>query len=465
MRRLLRRHLIVVPILWVASLLPLLLGASPAMGLSHDEEKAMGEEFLAQVRSYFEVLEDDFANQYINDLGSYLAQSLEIQYFPLHFYLIKNNTLNAFAGPGGHIFVFSGLIDAMEQADDLAAVVAHEIGHITARHLAQRLEQSKKIGIATLAGILAGILIGGPIAQAVMAGASAAGIQAQMAFSRDDERQADQLSSKIMIPATFDPMAMIAALQTIQKGSYLGTDKVPSYLLTHPVGPERMANIEANLRNYAPDSPKKEVIQFRDLYPYFQTVVRAESLEVKAAKRIFSGELSKNPEGDLPNFGMGLVSIQESDFVNAISYLKKAQAKKPDFLPILTHIGKAYELNGQHSEAIRILEQVLQKDNRDRSALYLLGQAYENSEQYEKALPFFEKLVYLAPMKIDSFYHLGICYGRMDKLGLAHYYFGVYHKALGQMQKAKFHFLKAMEFSRNDPALLSKIRIAREGIK
>ena len=163
-----------------------------AFGLSIEEERKLGQQFLAQIREHFELVEDESVNQFVMDLGRYLAMGLETRPFPFHFYIIKDNTLNAFAGPGGHIFVFSGLIEAMDNLDELAAVTCHELAHISARHLSQRIEQSKKIGLATMAGILAGALIGGELAGAIMTGSVAAGIQAQLHYSRNDERQADQ---------------------------------------------------------------------------------------------------------------------------------------------------------------------------------------------------------------------------------------------------------------------------------
>ena len=87
------------------------------------------------------IIEDDFAVQYINELGQYLLRPIETQFFPFRFYILKEYTMNAFAAPGGHLFFFSGLIEMTEEVDELAAVVCHEIGHITARHLAHRIEQ------------------------------------------------------------------------------------------------------------------------------------------------------------------------------------------------------------------------------------------------------------------------------------------------------------------------------------
>ena len=131
------------------------------MALSIQDEWEMGQAFFMQISGQYELVSDPFAAKYINDLGNFLLQPLETKPFPFHFYIINDSTLNAFAGPGGHIFFYAGLIEAMDRVDELAAVMCHEIGHIAARHLSKRIDQTKNIGIGTMAGILAGILIGG----------------------------------------------------------------------------------------------------------------------------------------------------------------------------------------------------------------------------------------------------------------------------------------------------------------
>ena len=116
------------------------LGASKAFALSTEEERILGQKFLIQIQQMLEPLDDEYALQYLNALGQYLIRPLETRYFPFNFYLVKDNDLNAFAAPGGHIFVFSGLINEMEEIDELAAVMCHEIAHVSARHLAHRME-------------------------------------------------------------------------------------------------------------------------------------------------------------------------------------------------------------------------------------------------------------------------------------------------------------------------------------
>jgi hypothetical protein len=202
----------------------------------------------------------------------------------------------------------------MDNIDELAAVICHEIGHISARHLSKRIEQSKNIGLVTLAGILAGMFLGGEVAGAMITGSIAAGMQAQLHYSREDERQADQLSYKYMEPAGFDPGGMVSALNKIQKGSWLGTGKVPAYLLTHPTGPERMANLEALLTSYTPRPLSKEAALLKARFPVFKTVIGASSLDSRDAERLFNRELEKDQEAPLPHFGLGMVYIKEGRY-------------------------------------------------------------------------------------------------------------------------------------------------------
>jgi len=434
-----------------------------AFALSLEEETQMGQEFVAQIKRHFNLAGDDFANQFINDLGHYLIRPLEVTYFPFRFYIIKDNTLNAFAGPGGHIFIFSGLIDVMDGIDELSAVISHEIGHISARHLAHRIEQGKKIGIGTMAGILAGVLLGGgPLAGALITGSMAAGLQAQLHYSRSDERQADQLGYKYMTAAGFDPAGMITTLRKIERGSLLGTDKMPPYLMTHPSGPERMSNLDTMLSQYSPGPAPKEAAYFSALFPFFKTTVLAISLDPNEAEERFKGTLKKGPDSYLSHYGLGVVFLKKLEYPLAIHHLKKALEEKPGFVPILTKLGEAYQKNGQDDKALSLLEEAVKLNDRDRTALFHLGLCYERSGAYQKAIHLYERVASFHPVKPELYYHLGLCYGKQGRLALAHYNLGLYSQVLGQKEKARFHFQKAEELSGRDPRLRKKIHEAME---
>jgi len=435
-----------------------------AFALSVEEETIAGEKFLAMIRKQLDIVDDDFANEYINDLGHYLIRPLETRPFPFRFYIIKDNTLNAFAGPGGHIFLFSGLIEVMDEIDELAAVVCHEIGHVSARHLAQRIEQNKKIGLATMAGVLAAVLLGGKAAGAIMTGSMAASIQAQLTYSRNDERQADQLGFKYMDESGFDPSGMITTLKNLSKGQWLGTGGIPPYLLTHPGGPERISNIETMLTGYIPKPGNRQTAKYRKLFPFLKTILRAKYVDPHEAEKLFNMEIENDPESKLAHLGLGILWKKRSEYDLAADHFQEALKGLPDSSYILRNLGETYQLKGQDTRAIRVLEKALRIDNQDRASLYLLAVSYQNLEAYPEAIRIYERLTLMKPVKDEVFYNLGVSYGRQGRLALAHYNSGIYFKRLRNMREAGFHFHKADELSKNDSALRNRIRKAMEGL-
>ncbi len=443
-----------------------LAGVPPqASGLSLEEEEKLGREFLIDVKKQFSLVEDDFAVDYLNRLGRHLAEAVQTKPFPFKFYLIQKNDLNAFAGPGAHIFFFTGLVEAMETVDELAAVASHEIAHITARHLSKRIEQNKKISMATMAGILAGVLIGGEAMGAITTGAMAAGVQAQLAFSRSDERQADQLGFKYMRASGFDPSAMLQVLKRMQSAQVYGTDQVPAYLRTHPTGPVRMANMDSLLEGGGPVQATRMSESLRRQYPAVRTLLAARYGDPEAAERRFKRQLEADPDAALAHFGLGLLKKEEAEYETAERHLKQAVEGRPDLVPARIHLGEAYQLAGRYEEALPVLKAVLDSDPDNRSALFLTAVSYQNLENYSRAATIYERLLNMEPVQEEIYYNLGLCYGRMDRLAPAHYHFGVFFQRTGKPGKAGFHFEKAEELGRHDMELLHKIQKAKEDLR
>jgi beta-barrel assembly-enhancing protease len=452
-------------LLIVTSIVAILFSNVPYINaMSIDDESKLGDEFLLSVKKEVPLVDDAFVNQYITDLGNYIGQFQDSKPFSLNFYVIKDNTLNAFAGPGGHIFIYSGLINIMDQVDELASVMSHEEGHVEARHLSEQADQSKMIGLGTLAGVLAGALIGGQVADALIMGSMAAGIQKQLSYSRDDERQADQMGFKKAYQAGFKPDAFISALGELQKGDY-STQQTPAYLLTHPVDSERMANLEAMGHEYPNTIKSEEVERFRKNYPLFRTIVKAQSTDAKDAERFFNLELEKSPDSNLAQLGLGIALQRKGEYPNAIEHFNKALGGLPEKAPVLRYLGESYELNGQVREAISTFEKALEINNKDKAALYMLAMSYQEAEEYQKSVAIYERLVYMDPVKDDVFYNLGLSLGREGDLGLAHYNFGLYFKRTGDAETAQFHFKKAGELAKNDQALQEKIKREMEDLK
>jgi predicted Zn-dependent protease len=432
-------------------------GGSPVFALSTEEERVAGEEFRASMRRQLEMVEDGFAEDYINDLGQYITRALESKPFPFQFYLVKDNTPNAFAGPGGHIFFFSGLINMMDDVDELAAVISHEIGHVSARHLSNRIEQNKTMAIAVLAGMLAGALMGGKAGGAIATGTMAAGLQKQLAYSREDERQADNLGFKYMEESRFNPEGMVMVLKRLERLSPGGTDAIPAYLLTHPGGPERVSTSESLMSQFVPKGESVESIRFRKLFPYFKAVLLSKSMDFQGASRYFEKEGQVNRESPVIHFGLGVVQKEKMDYPRAIEHFENALRAAPGLTPILLHLAETYQLQGQDRKAIEVVERVLRTDERNKAAMYLTAMSYQNLEDYSKATVFYERLVSMRPVKDEVFYNLGVCYGRQEKLAVAHYNTGLYFQRTFDFQKARYHFLKADQLAANDQALKNRI--------
>ena len=437
--------------------------ASGARAMSIDEETKLGEQLMANIKNEIEFIDDEFANEYLNSLGNYIAQSLETKPFPLNFYLINESQINAFATYAGHIFFYAGLINIMEDSDELAGVMAHEMGHVVARHLSRQSEQGKLVGLGTLAGVLAGVLIGGDAADAIIVGSLAAGTQTMLSYSRDDEREADQYGFKLAYVSGFKTDALISAMENLQKGQW-GTIQIPEYLLTHPVDSERMANLEAMGRVYSNPPAKEEVERFRRLYPFFKTIVRAQSTEAKVAERHFNSELEKTPDSSLAHLGLAMALQKKGEYSEAIDHYNIALRDLPEKAPILRYLGETYDMNGQTSDAIKTFEKALEIDSKDKYTLYLLAMSYQEREEYAKAVEIYDRLSLMSPVKDDVFYNLGLCLGRQNNLALAHYNFGIYFKRQGDRDNADFHFKKASELAGSDNELQAKIRKETEGM-
>jgi predicted Zn-dependent protease len=433
--------------------------------LSIEEEREAGEKFKDEVRRQVTMFDDDFCDDYINDLGQYLTNFLETKSFPFHFYIVKENELNAFAGPGGYIFFYTGLIQGMDSVDELAAVMAHEIAHVSARHISERIEQNKLVTAATLAGVLAGMLLGGKAAGALVTGSVAAGIQKQLSYSREDERQADQLGFKYMDEAGFDPGGMAVTLKKLERATWVDSNAVPPYLLTHPGGPERVSSAEIMLRDYKGQHENAETKKFRRMFPYFKAAVVAKSKDPADAERGFEQVLAKNPDSGPALFGVGIVQKEKLQYAGAVENLEKALTKEPAMMPILTALAQSYQGLGRDERAIRVLEKALKVDDRDKTTLFLLALSYEDLEEYGKSVVFLERLSSMKPVRDDVYYHLGMGYGREGKLALAHYNFGVYFMRSGLLDKARFHFHKAEELAGSDQMLKNKIQTEKEGLR
>lgn len=220
------------------------MGTTAGSTLSINQELQIGDFYVRQLRASAPLINDPLLNQYINELGQRLVAHANSVRTPFHFFLIQNDELNAFAFFGGNVVLHSSLFRYTDNESQLASVMAHEISHVTQRHLARAMEEQKRNAPLTWVGALGSILLAIASPQAGMAaltGTLAGTQQGMISFTQANEQEADRIGIQVLQRAGFDPQAMPSFLQKLADQSRFSS-KPPEILLTHPLPDSRLAD-------------------------------------------------------------------------------------------------------------------------------------------------------------------------------------------------------------------------------
>ena len=218
-------------------------GDSAEATLSPADERALGEAFMREIRARLTLVDDPLVEQYIQSLGYRLVAASDRRDLGFTFFVVEDESLNAFAAPGGFIGLNSGMILATESESELASVLAHEIAHVTQRHIVRAIDHASRSSLPILAGVLAAIIVGtqdveaGHAAAAAVFGATA---QSGINFTRQNEMEADRVGIRILADAGFDPSEMAGVFEKLQSAARYSA-RLPEYLSTHPVTTNRIA--------------------------------------------------------------------------------------------------------------------------------------------------------------------------------------------------------------------------------
>jgi predicted Zn-dependent protease len=238
--------------------------------LSVDEEKQLGHAAQREVRERFQLMRDRVVVNYIRDLGDSLVEAAEPSAFDFRFYVVEDEEINAFAVPGGAIYIHTGLIQKVDNVAELAGVLAHEIGHVTARHVAHLYRRQRNTGyVAQVFTILVAILTGSQmITNAASLGTGVAATAYLSEFGRDAESESDHLAVETLVRAGYDPNGLVTMFQKLQEEGAGGGG--PQFLSSHPTAGNRIQEVSAEIAALGPlppleesDGGKLEIIQRR----------------------------------------------------------------------------------------------------------------------------------------------------------------------------------------------------------
>ncbi|MEE8400091.1 MAG: tetratricopeptide repeat protein, partial [Desulfobacterales bacterium] len=279
-------------------------------------------------------------------------------------------------------------------------------------------------------------------------GGMAAAQSLSLAYSREDEMEADKTGFRFLTDAGYTGKGILMILKKMRNKQWFGPNQIPTYLLTHPALEERIAYLGARI-----DESAETVEAGKDKsgdFPWVHTKLLALYGEEDAARRKFKTTLAEDPADVLANYGYGLFLERTDHLKDGVGHLKAALAKNAFNPHILNDLGRVYYMDGQHTEALNILTNAASVAPNDPAGRLYLGRTQIALGKYEEAVLTLARLTRTHEDFYEAYYYLGEAYGKQNNTAKSHGNLGIYYKKYGRLQGAIFHLEKALE-AESDP--------------
>ncbi|MFM1989072.1 MAG: putative metalloprotease yggG [Pseudomonadota bacterium] len=316
--------------------------------LSPQAERRLGDSIMRQVRRDPSYLDDAELLDYLNRFAAPLVASPAAGGTGFEFFAIRDGAINAFALPGGFIGIHTGLLTAAESESEVAAVLAHEIGHVVQRHIARMLARQKQVSMVAMAGMILALLAARSNPQAAMGSmmmGNEAARSSMLSFSREAEREADRVGFEIMRQSGFDVQAMVAFFMRLQSASRFYESNAPAYLRTHPVTTERIGDMQLRVQETR-YRQRADAIEFTLLRARLRATADDSSEGRKTARGLAEQQVRQSPKaGPGPWYGLAAVALAQRDFARVDAALTQAQALAGGTHPFLEALGARARLD------------------------------------------------------------------------------------------------------------------------
>lgn len=412
------------------------------------EERQIGLQIMREIRDDPSYLDDPEITGYLNSLGHKLISSSS-EARPgesFEFFALQDPAINAFALPGGFMGFNSGLIIAAQSESELAGVMAHEIAHVTQKHLARMISGQKYSMITSLAALAVAIIAARSnpqVGQAVMAATQASAIQSQLNFTRRHEKEADRIGLNILVDAGFDPQGMPAFFERLQQASRFYENGAPSYLRTHPLTFERIADIQNRMHEMpyrqVPDSTDFMLVRAKlralqgspsQAVDQFKARLNDKRYNNEAVERygyIYALLRDKEPKKADEELARLYTLVQRD--AAADLFLKdhqlgkviKIEQKNLQAGAMIETLAAAVKLaNSQTKEALNIYRSALKIYPQHKALIHGYANALIQNDQVDAALKLINRELQLHPKDIQLYKLQARCYSLQDKKLLKH---------------------------------------------
>ena len=446
--------------------------ALPSLGdrtsalISIEQERALGQEFLRAVRAQAPLINDPLLQEYIELLCYELALNSELQDRRLDIVIIDADAINAFAAPGGIIGVHDGLFAQAETRNQISAILAHELAHLSQRHYARQSEAGRQASLPSLAGMLAGVLLiatgAGDAGMAAITAGQAASQSNMLRYSRGREAEADRVGIRTLARADMDPRAMAYMFERLSRANRFQGSNIPEFLLTHPVTKDRIAD------SYNQAAPYPERSWPLDLdYQLMRNRVR-----VYSARSIDVAVDTMRAELDDPNpvrrtaaqYGLALALTETGQYDRASWQLQSLRREHPNKIAFSLAEAELQEKRGNTDEAERLLDEALAISPRNYPLSMAKAELLMKTGRAHAAEPLLVALAERRPNDVNVWYLLAETYGLANNIVGVHEARAEYFVLVGNLDQAIAQLGYAMPLVEDNFQRKAKIRTRIEEI-
>lgn len=420
------------------------IGVVASEAISLDKEMIVGDVVMRQLRGQSPLISDPVLDEYLQDLGNRLVIHADNAKFPFQFFWVNNDAINAFAFFGGHIGVHSGLMRRAESESELASVLAHEISHVTQRHIARRMQAQQRSSPLALASLIGGVLIAIANPQAGMAAmqaGQAASMQLQIDYTRSNEQEADRIGISMLARAGFDANAAASFFSTMAE-EYRMVSRPPARLLSHPLTETRIADARNRAADYpsrfVPTNPQFELAKARIKARY--------SFDGEYAVDYFKAQLNKNAyktrQAALYGLALAYMRTEENEKAKAI-VVGELLPTDPNNLFYLDAATDIYIALGEPTKAIDTLAPHIKHNPRNQVLALNYANAMISAGQYDDAINLLKDFLLIkkdyqiAYQLMSEAYQKAKRYSQMHQSKAEVYaLYGAYNRAVDELQYA-----------------------------
>jgi predicted Zn-dependent protease len=424
------------------------LGESARAEFSQQLERRLGQSIMNDIRlrepSY---VDDPEINDYLNQLGHRLVEAGSNPTGEFHFFAISDSSVNAFAMFGGFVGVNTGTLLTAQTESELAGVLAHEISHVTQNHLARQIAREKQSTIPNMVAMALGILAAranSAVAAATVMGTQAGAAQAQLAYTREFEREADRMGYLTLDKAGFDVRGMGDFFQRLQNAGRLYENNAPVYLRSHPLTVERISDMQ----NRAQDAPYRQIVSSLDFY-LVRAKLRASMGTAREAISAFETQLKEKKTASLAasRYGLAQALVRAKEYAAAQREMDALRSLKVAS-PMLA--GLAAEIRARQGDlpaAQAIYREALQRFSQAKSLVYGYAESLYSGQQYDQCWQFVEAQLQLnaADFKLQGL--LAKTYAAQGKRLLQHRAQAEFYLLQGQIGAA----VEQLQFAQQAP--------------